>query len=190
MTNFLMDEERRLRASLQAEFTSRLRATFTEAQEIYIERGAVYDGVAPVWHRVPFPGGFIHEIKKKTGRAEGAIVLQSGDDEAMLKALQAEMIDICNYSAFAYVVAEMLLARLTLDVPTPAMQDYDSGPKQDAEMKPVAERLSAIAAKSAPETTIPPEDVAAIKALAHKLEGSTDLVYRRAAGILLQALDR
>jgi hypothetical protein len=102
----LLPEETRLMAELQREFNERYEAVLTRAIEICRERAPLYDTTEPVWRRVDWPEGFLHEDRKKLGRI--ANIFEAGDLEEKWPDIREEAIDKINYMAFLVAFGDML----------------------------------------------------------------------------------
>lgn len=95
---------------LQAEFNSRLCAAYDDAKEIVEERAVQYDTQKPVWaDRCTFPGGMLHEVRKKTARIEAQI---DEGEKCMVPDRWAhtrgDILDAVNYLLFMAVYGDML----------------------------------------------------------------------------------
>lgn len=94
---------------LQDEFNTRVLCLHKEAQAITRERAKHYDKKRPVWERVAFPDGFMHEIGKKVGRVKAG----TSDDDFLAPVSWAhtreDLLDTANYIYFMVAYGDMLV---------------------------------------------------------------------------------
>jgi len=94
---------------LQKEFNRRLFSVYDDAKEIVEERAEQYDVQRPVWERVSFPHGFLHEITKKIGRLKAQF--DQGETCMVPKSwahTREDILDAANYLLFTAVYGDML----------------------------------------------------------------------------------
>lgn len=103
-----MPEEQRLLERLQRTFDITYSSVLIQAKDIYLERAPLYDVETPVWHRVAWPDGYLHEVKKKWGRVENT--LAGGPDLAKWPKVREEALDMINYLAFMIAFGDMYFA--------------------------------------------------------------------------------
>ena len=108
----LIPKEVALLAELQKEFDNRYKGVLSSAYEIYTERAPLYDVTTPVWHRVAWPEGYLHEDSKKLGRIVNTFA--AGVDATNWPKVREEMLDKINYMAFAVAFGDMLFEALPL----------------------------------------------------------------------------
>lgn len=102
----LLPQEAALTKELQQEFNKKYEGVLVRAIEICRERAPLYDTTEPVWRRVEWPGGFLHEVRKKHGRI--ANIFEAEDAEAGWSSAREEAIDMINYLAFLVAFGDML----------------------------------------------------------------------------------
>lgn len=120
----LLPQEVVLAKKLQEEFNKGYEAVLTRAIEICRERAHLYDTTEPVWRRVDWPEGFLHEVRKKHGRI--ANIFEAEDAEAMWPSIREEAIDMINYLAFLVAFGDMLAGAEAEAVTTEAEMSYPS----------------------------------------------------------------
>lgn len=73
------------------------------AEDVFSEKGRLYDQVSPVWERISFPHGFVQELTKKVDRLKQLLANDGGNSN--WAAVLEELGDIHNYAAmFASVI--------------------------------------------------------------------------------------
>lgn len=101
--------------ALQRQFNERLLKVYDQAKAIVTKRAKHYDVRRPVWERVSFPHGFMHEISKKHGRVKAQI--DRGEVCMELEAWEhtrEDLLDEANYLIFMVVYGDMLREELAL----------------------------------------------------------------------------
>jgi len=105
-------EERELIERLLVEWYDAVNEVTTRANVVVSERARQYDVVKPVWHRLSYPWGFLHEISKKSGRVEQLYrSAEENDDDVKWDVVLEELIDIVNYARFLAAIVLMLHRR-------------------------------------------------------------------------------
>ena len=115
----------------QAEFNRQLYHIYDDAKEIVEERATQYDAQRPVWERVSFPHGFMHEVTKKIGRIRAQI---DQGEKCMVPDRWAhtrtDILDAANYLLFLAVYGDMLHDEM---FPTlKSVEEFDSGAAVEA----------------------------------------------------------
>jgi hypothetical protein len=91
---------------LVLEFNRRFQATLRSAVELVEDRASSYDET-PVWHRVAWPEGYLHEVRKKLGRVDNILLHGVSDVADSWEKAREEMLDMINYLAFAVAFGSM-----------------------------------------------------------------------------------
>lgn len=105
----LLPQEIELTKKLQREFNKRYEGVLIRAVEICRERAPLYDTTEPVWRRVEWPEGFLHEVRKKHGRI--ANIFEAENAEAKWPHIREEATDMINYLAFLIAFGDMLASK-------------------------------------------------------------------------------
>ena len=102
----LLPREAALTKELQQEFNKKYEKVLVRAIEICRERAPLYDITEPVWRRVEWPEGFLHEVRKKHGRIVN--IFEAEDADTNWPHIREEAIDMINYLAFLVAFGDML----------------------------------------------------------------------------------
>jgi hypothetical protein len=106
----LFREERDIIEGLLREWYDAVNEVTHAANGVVSERARQYDVVKPVWHRLAYPWGFLHEITKKTGRVEQLYRAAENGNFAW-DTVYEELLDIVNYARFLAAIVIMLRRR-------------------------------------------------------------------------------
>ena len=106
----LFQSEHELLQELLNKWYAAIKDVTTDADRIFNTKGQMYDRRKPVWERVAWPYGFIHEITKKSQRVEQ---LATGYKPDMIQSVnwdevEEELLDIMNYCRMFAAITRML----------------------------------------------------------------------------------
>lgn len=99
----LFGEEQKVLDGLLLEWYESIQRVTEEMNNIFGDKGKMYDRESPVWERIRFPHGFVQELRKKTDRlrqllsgyVDGSL---EGVNWGMRDGVLEELVDIANYA--------------------------------------------------------------------------------------------
>lgn len=110
----LFEEEKRLHERILSEWYEAIELFTDRMDGIFSNKAKLYDKASPVWERVQWPGGFVHEITKKGNRVEqlfNGFDANDAMDSVNWSEINEELADIANYCRMLAAINAMMRRR-------------------------------------------------------------------------------
>lgn len=110
----LFEEEKRLHENILNEWYEAIEAFTDRMNVIFDDKAKLYDRASPVWERIDWPGGFVHEINKKANRIRQLFNSYRPDDpmdSVKWSEVNEELADIANYCRMLAAINAMMRRR-------------------------------------------------------------------------------